>query len=210
LTVVDFYLGLGSRYSYLAASQIDRLEALYGCRFVWKPIASGALIDRHGDNPFRRKDGSGQYDPAYREYDAEGWAAHYGIPFREPAPFEVEASVPARACLAAERQGALVPCCRTLFAMIFAEGVTINAAIIDALPGRLGLDVAVFRRDFDSPETDERHEGLIDEAERRGAFGVPTFFLEGRMFWGNDRLPLLEATLRGTELPRWPASHRTV
>ena len=29
----------------------------------------------------------------------------------------------------------------------------------------------------------------------RGAFGVPTFFLGDRMFWGNDRLVLLEAAL---------------
>jgi len=123
LTVVDFYLGLGSRYSYLAASQVDRLEAQYGCRFAWKPIASGALIDRRGDNPFRREDGVGQYDPSYREYDAKAWAAHYGIPLREPAPFDVEADVPALACLAAERQGAVVPCCRRLFELIFAEGI---------------------------------------------------------------------------------------
>ena len=203
MTVVDFYLGLGSRYSYLAASQLDRLEARYGCRFAWKPIASGALIDRRGDNPFRREGGVGQYDPAYREYDAQAWAAHYGIPFREPAAFEVEASVPALACLAAERQGALVACCRALFTMIFVEGGTIDAAAIDTLPARLGLDAAAFRRDLDLPETQARHEALIDEAYARGAFGVPTFFLDGRMFWGNDRLPLLEAALGGTELPRW-------
>lgn len=204
MTVVDFYLGLGSRYSYLAASQVDRFEAQYGCRFAWKPIASGALIDRRGDNPFRRDDGVGQYDRSYREYDAKAWAAHYGIPFREPAPFEVDASVPAIACLAAERQGALVACCRALFAMIFAEGATIDAAVIDALPARLDLDAATFRRDLDSPETRARHDALIDEAAARGAFGVPTFFLDGRTFWGNDRLPLLEAALGGTELPRWP------
>ncbi len=203
MTVVDFYLGLGSRYSYLAASQVDRLEAQYGCRFAWKPIASGALIDRRGDNPFRRNDGVGQYDRSYREYDAKAWAAHYGIPFREPAAFEVEAEVPALACLAAERQGALVTCCRALFAMIFAEGAAIDAAVIDALPARLGLDGAAFRRDLEVPETRARHDALIDEAERRGAFGVPTFFLDGRIFWGNDRLPLLEAALQGIALPRW-------
>jgi 2-hydroxychromene-2-carboxylate isomerase len=201
---VDFYLGLGSRYSYLAASQIDCLESQYGCRFVWKPIASGALIDRRGANPFRRQDGvGGPYDWAYREYDAKGWAAHYGLPFREPAAFKVDADVPARACLAAERQGALVACCRALFTMIFAEGVAIDEAAIAALPARLGLDTTAFRRDLDSSQTRARHEDLIDEAHARGAFGVPTFFLDGRMFWGNDRLPLLEAALRGAELPRW-------
>ena len=206
MTVVDFYLGLGSRYSYLAASQVDRLEAQYGCRFAWKPIASGALIDRRGDNPFRREDGVGQYDPSYREYDAKAWAAHYGIPFREPAPFDVEADVPALACLAAERQGAVVPCCRRLFELIFAEGAVIDDKAIDALPARLGLDRTAFRRALGSPDTRARHETLIDEAAARGAFGVPTFFLEDRMFWGNDRLPLLEAALRGANLPRWRSS----
>ena len=29
-------------------------------------------------------------------------------------------------------------------------------------------------------------------AFERGAFGVPTFFIDDRMFWGNDRLVLLE------------------
>lgn len=203
MATVDFYLGLGSRYSYLAASQIDRLEATHGCRFIWKPIASGALIDRRGDNPFRARGGAGQYDWTYREYDARAWAALYGIPFREPAAFKVAADVPALACLAADRQDALVRCCRALFAMIFAEGAVIDAAAIDALPARLGLDPVAFRRDLTASETRARHEALIDEAERRGAFGVPTFFLDGRMFWGNDRLPLLEAVLRGVKLPRW-------
>jgi 2-hydroxychromene-2-carboxylate isomerase len=31
---IDFYLGLGSRYSHLAASQVDRIEKTHGCRFV--------------------------------------------------------------------------------------------------------------------------------------------------------------------------------
>lgn len=195
MVTVDFYLGLGSRYSYLAASQVDRIEARYGCRFVWKPIASGALIDRRGGNPFREARGTGQYDPAYREHDAKSWAAYYGIPFREPVPFKVDAALPALACLAADRQGALVRACRHLQQLIFAEGVAIDEAIIGSLPGQLELDADKFRYDLDDPQTRARHEALIDEAERRGAFGVPTFFLGKRMFWGNDRLVLLEAAL---------------
>jgi 2-hydroxychromene-2-carboxylate isomerase len=200
---VDFYLGLGSRYSYLAASQLDGIAARHGCRFVWKPIASGALIDRRGDNPFRVSRGTGPYDGAYRTYDATAWAAHYGIPFHEPAAFAVEPAVPALACLAADRQGALVPCCRLLHRLIFAEHATIDAAAIDVLPSRLGLDGAAFRRDLEASVTRARHEALLDEAQARGAFGVPTFFLGDRMFWGNDRLVLLEAALGGATLPHW-------
>ena len=203
MITVDFFLGLGSRYSYLAASQIDRIEIQSGCRFIWKPIASGLLIERRRSNPFSASHGAGPYSWSYRAYDARGWAAHYGIPFQEPAAFEVDSVVPALACLAADKQGRLIACCRFLQQLIFAEGATIGAATIAALPAQLGLDQGRFRRDLKAPETRARHEELIDEAERRGAFGVPTFFVGQRMFWGNDRLPLLEAALRGTELPRW-------
>ena len=194
-STVDFYLGLGSRYSYLAASQIDRIEARFGCRFVWKPIASGALMDRRGGNPFRGEPLSGQYDWGYREYDAKCWADYYGIPFREPVTFRVDPDRLALACLAADGQGALVPCCRLLQKLIFVDGVAIDDETIAELPKHLGLDEQAFRRDLAASQTRTRHEGLLDEARARGAFGVPTFFLGDRMFWGNDRLVLLEAAL---------------
>ena len=34
------------------------------------------------------------------------------------------------------------------------------------------------------------------EVESRGVFGVPTFFYRDQLYWGNDRLVLLEAALR--------------
>ena len=138
MTTVDFYLGLGSRYSYLAASQVGRIEAQYGCRFIWKPIASSLLIDRRGDNPFQLGSGRGQYDWTYREYDAKSWAALYRIPFREPVASPADPTLPALACLAADRQGALVACCRLLLHLAFVEGGALDAAAISSLPARLG------------------------------------------------------------------------
>jgi 2-hydroxychromene-2-carboxylate isomerase len=192
---IDFYLGLGSRYSYLAASQLERIEAEYGCRFVWKPIASGALMDRRGGNPFRGQPLSGQYDWGYREYDAKCWAQYYGVPFREPVAFRVDPDRLALACLAADGQGALVPCCRLLQQLIFVDGVVIDDGVIAGLAGQLELDKAAFQRDLAAPATRTRHDALLTEAAERGAFGVPTFFLGQQMFWGNDRLVLLEAAL---------------
>jgi len=194
---VDFYLGLGSRYSYLAASQVERIEAAHNCRFVWKPLASGALMDRLGYNAFRAsRPPSGQYDWGYREYDAKCWAAYYGIPFVEPREIRVDAAAPALACLAADGQGALVACCRLIQRLLFVEGAVIDEAALASLPERLGIDRTAFEREYGSLRIRERHEKLIDEAHKRGAFGVPTFFLGERMFWGNDRLVLLEAALR--------------
>ena len=198
---IDFYFGLGSRYSYLASTQIERIEAQYGCGVVWKPISSAALMALRGSNPFQSGPVSGQYDWGYREYDAKRWAAYYGVTFREPQPLAVDPARVALAALAAEAEGALVPCCRAIFAMTYVEHAVIDEAALLSLPARLGLDPEGFRVRMDAPETRARHDAVVAEAHRRGAFGVPTFLLGDRMFWGNDRLVLLEAALRGVEMP---------
>lgn len=198
---IDFYLGIGSRYSYLAATQVARIERERGCQFVWKPIASGVLLDRRGSNPFRQEPVSGQYDGAYRAYDAKCWAAHYGVPFEEPKPFRVDPSLPALASLAADAQGALVACCRQLMMMIFVERREIDDAAIRELPARLGINPRAFADSLEAPQTHIAHEALLEEARARGVFGVPTFVVDDRMFWGNDRLVLLEAALAGIPMP---------
>ena len=44
----------------------------------------------------------------------------------------------------------------------------------------------------DDPEVKNRLKAVSDEAVDRGAFGAPTFFVDGAMFWGNDRLHFVE------------------
>ncbi len=60
----------------------------------------------------------------------------------------------------------------------------------------VGLDAQAFRAGLEDPATAELHEAALQEAHRRGAFGVPTFFVGDHLFWGNDRLPLVEHALR--------------
>ena len=49
-----------------------------------------------------------------------------------------------------------------------------------------------------------------DEAMARGVFGVPSFLVGDRLFWGLDSLPMLRASLDGSDSwfdgPAWEAS----
>src|SRR5918996_842066 len=67
---VEFFYGIGSRYSYLASTQLDRLAAETGYRIRWRPLFSGDLFAARGRNPFTGEPASGQYDWAYRRRDA--------------------------------------------------------------------------------------------------------------------------------------------
>ena len=193
---VDFYYGLGSRYSYLASTQLDRIAGATGCRFDWHPLKSGALMELRGGHPFRGEPTSGQYEWPYRRLDAEAWAEFYGVPYREPVDFRVDPAYLAVAASAAKRLGAVEAYSRRLFQAIFVEGGAIAEADLIGFAEDVGLDAQAFRTRLDDPATAELHEAALQEAHRRGAFGVPTFFVGKRLFWGNDRLVLVEHALR--------------
>ena len=63
----------------------------------------------------------------------------------------------------------------------------------------LGLDISRFEAELDSSGLAKEHERRVVEAEARGVFGVPIFLYRDRLYWGNDRLALLEAALKSAE-----------
>ena len=197
VATVDFIYGLGSRYSYLASTQIARIARATGATFRWQPISSHALLARRPDDPFT-PGALGQYDWDYRRRDAEAWARHYGVPFVDPiGRLAYEPMLPALAALAAGRQGRTEAMSHRLFRLIFVDDrTTFGPEEVMAEAASLGLDLARFRADLDSAELAQEHERRVLEAESRGVFGVPTFFYRDQLYWGNDRLVLLEAALR--------------
>ena len=64
-------------------------------------------------------------------------------------------------------------------------------------------------RDPSSAEVKAELRASTDEAIALGLFGVPTFGLEGRLFWGLDALTMLRAAVRDEawfEGPGWDAA----
>jgi 2-hydroxychromene-2-carboxylate isomerase len=193
--VVDFFYGIGSRYSYLASTQLERLASETGCRFRWRPLYSGDLFATRGRDPFRGRPVSGQYDWAYRRRDAERWAAYYGVPYREPdVAFDPRRL--ALACTAADVLGAVAPFSRGLFRALFVDGRSLpDDRVCAGLAREIGLDEAAFRAALAHPDIAARLAATVEEAAALGLFGVPSFVIGDEAYFGNDRLPLVRHAL---------------
>lgn len=193
MTQIDFIFGIGSRYSYLAHTQLDAIAAEHGVTFNWRPVASLALMRqaRGGTSPFDGRPPARQYDFDWRERDAMDWASLYGVPFREPHHrLKYDSAAAAHACVAAFVLGRVQDYARALFHEIFvADNAALGRDEYLALGEKLGL--ADFAATLDAPETVVAGQAIQDEAVARGAFGVPTFLVDDRAFWGNDRVVLL-------------------
>jgi 2-hydroxychromene-2-carboxylate isomerase len=190
---VRFYYSVGSRYSYLASTQMEKLERQTGCEVVWCPLYSADLYALRGASPFEGRPVSGQYGWDYRRLDAERWADYYGVPYEEPrGAVNFDPRLLARACVAADTLGAVRPYSESLFSAIFVEALPeIGTEECVERAKTLGLPKGAFARELTSPGTERRLAETAEEARSAGAFGVPTFVVDGRTYWGNDRLVLL-------------------
>jgi 2-hydroxychromene-2-carboxylate isomerase len=195
-TLVDFFFSPGSRYCYLAGSRVEGLEAETGCRVRWRAVCGPDIRALRGRDPFAGEPASGQYEWSYRRYDAECWADYYGIPFREPRSHHFDFRLLSRAAAAAARLGAAAPYGLALSAAVYASGAwPLDEALCRRVAEEIGLSASAFAEALRDPRSERDLVDNAAEAHRRGAFGVPTFFLGERLFWGNDRLPLLRHAL---------------
>jgi 2-hydroxychromene-2-carboxylate isomerase len=195
---VDFYYSIGSRYSYLAQSQIAALEHDFGVAVRWFPLQSVALMRAAGRTPFEGPAASTQYMPAYRSRDAERWAKLYGLTYREPDWAKIDFARVNLAAVAAAAQADPRRYSMALFRHAYgSEAAAFDDPALAALARAAELDGDRLVAEIDAPETHARHHATLEAALSVGVFGVPSFVIAGAVFWGNDRIVLLRHHLAG-------------
>lgn len=184
---VEFFYDVVSPFSYLASTRIEAIAADCGATLIFRPFFLGGLMKSVGNVPPAQLPARGRY----LFTDLRRWARFYGVPFVLPSSFPVN-SLPAMRALIGLPAEQLLPKTHLVFAAHWGEGRDISDA--EVLRELLG-DEAVARASEPTVK-----QALIDataEAEQRGAFGAPSFFVGEELYFGNDRLPFLEQRLRG-------------
>ena len=193
---VELFYDIGSAYSYLAATQMDALAARTGAEIRWRPFLLGGVFKATGnDMPARIP-----HKARWMLGDLARWSARYGIPFNMPTRFPLVTITTQRALVAADRlfgMEAQKQLALALFRGFWAEDRDVSdRGVIGEIASGLGLDAAALTPAIDAQETKDALRAATDEAVARGAFGAPAMFLGEELFWGTDRLPLLEDAMR--------------
>lgn len=183
--LVEFFFDINSPYSYIAAMRLHTLEQA-GAEVQWRPILLGALFKATGNQPPINVSARAPY----LMKDIHRLANHWAIPLRMPSVFPVN-SLAAMRCLCAVDEALRADVAHAMFEAYWVDKKDISN--VDVLTEIVGKDVLDKTQ---TPEIKEELRAATEEASLRGAFGVPTFFCEGEMYFGCDRMFLLEAQLR--------------
>lgn len=183
---ITFYLDFISPYAYLAFEALPK--ALEGLSYSvdYRPVLFAGLLKHHGQ--LGPAEIPGKREWTYRQVL---WQAHvHGIPMQMPAAHPFNPLALLRLALAC---GPNRYVCETIFRHVWQGGADA------ADPGRLQVlqqQLAPAR----DPAGDAVKNALRDataQAVADGLFGVPTFAVDGKLFWGFDALPMLRAWLQG-------------
>ncbi len=123
-------------------------------------------------------------------------AERRGLPFIMPPSHPFNPLPALRLALAA---GPDLPTVRAIFHHIYGEGNQPDAAdAISAMANQLGIEDVV--AELSDPFIKEALRNNTNEALKAGVFGVPTFLVNGELFWGDDATDMLLDYLKNPEL----------
>jgi 2-hydroxychromene-2-carboxylate isomerase len=189
---ITFYLDFVSPYAYLAFEKLP--EALLGLSYEvdYRPVLFAGMLKHHGQ--LGPAEIPGKRDWTYRQVL---WLAHsHGVPLQMPAAHPFNPLPLLRLALACGSGGlANRYVCETIFRHVWRGGAdAADAKRVEALRQTLAPV-----RDPASDDVKAELKANTDAAIARGLFGVPTYAVEDKLFWGFDALSMLRAFMDGDD-----------
>ncbi|HRE60186.1 MAG TPA: 2-hydroxychromene-2-carboxylate isomerase [Micropepsaceae bacterium] len=195
---IEFFFDCSSPWTYLAFSRIEALAARTRAQINWKPILVGGVFNAVNQEVYERRANADPRKAAYNGKDMMDWALLCGVSIKwPPTIFPVRSVAAMRGAFHALDAGRLPPYARNVFEAYWGDDRDIaNPAVLEDCAVRSGLNGKAFLAALDDPANKERLKATTQELIDRGGFGSPTIFVNGSdMYFGNDRLPLVEAAL---------------
>ncbi|MDZ4740692.1 MAG: 2-hydroxychromene-2-carboxylate isomerase [Alphaproteobacteria bacterium] len=194
---LEFFFDCSSPWTYLAFTRVHDVAARTKTEIVWKPILVGGVFNAVNQDVYERRANPDPLKAAYYTKDLEDWAHFAGIHIGQPAVFPVNSVRAMRGALIALQDGKIVPYTRAVFEAYWGDLQDISLPeVLSLIVTPLGYDAAEFLQRINEPEVKAKLRANTDELIKRGGFGSPTMFVNNEdMYFGNDRLPLVEAAL---------------
>ena len=189
---IDFYFDIISPYAYLAYKQLSSLENLKKIKFNYKPILLGGLHKLAGITA-----------PAFNEFkmknmknDCNLIASKKNIKFQWNDKFPINTLKIMRGYLSVNEEKKDIYL-ETFFNAYWRDNIDLeNIDEIKNLLKKIDIDTNNFFNDLEDIKIKEKLKEITNSAFEKEVFGAPTFIVNNKLFWGQDRLDYaIEETL---------------
>jgi len=195
--MIDFYFDVSSPWTYLAFRNIQPMALELSASISWQPVLVGGIFNTVNQRMYASREDSQSPRNRYILKDLQDCARQTGVKIVfPPKVFPVNSVKAMRGCIwltqNTDSKHQLLAFIEAVFSAYFTREEDISQdAVLAEICRKLGIDDAAFARGISQPDIKATLKTNTDEAIARGAFGVPSFFVNDDMYFGNDRLDLL-------------------
>lgn len=196
MKTLQFYFDCSSPWTYLAFHNVQPMAREIGARIEWKPILVGGIFNTVNKTVYESREKPHPVKSRYYKKDLQDWARYCGLKIGMPPVFPVNSVKAMRGAFVALEHGILPDYARAVFEAYWGELQDISQdAVLRPMLRQVGLDADEFFTKIGEARYKDALRANTEEVIARGGFGSPTMFVGDDMYFGNDRLPLVRASL---------------
>jgi 2-hydroxychromene-2-carboxylate isomerase len=195
MRAIDYYLTILSPWTYLGHGLLHDIARKRGATIRYRPMPIGTVFEATGSLPLAKRPPARQ---RYRWMELQRWRDRRGLPLTlKPAHFPLDAARANKAVIAGIESG------KDPFKLIGAmlKGVWVDElnladeTVISGLLTDAGFDAQAILAAAGSDAIAAIYDQNGQDAIAADVFGAPGYVLDGEVFWGQDRLELLDDAL---------------
>ena len=200
MTEPEFLFDFGSPNAYLVHRVLPQIEARTRKAFVYKPVLLGGLFKLANNRPPMVAFGDIPKKMAYEQLETQRFVAHHGLDRYKFNPhFPVNTLNLMRGAFAAKSLGVMPAYVEAVFCAMWEDQKPMaDLEVMAQVLTQAGLDAQALMDLSQTPEIKAELMAATQEAYDRGAFGIPTFFVGGELYFGKERLGQVEAEILKT------------
>ena len=194
---IEFIFDFGSPNAYLAYRALPPILARSGAELVITPCLLGGLFKLTDNRPPLVAFAGVKGKVEYEKLEIKRFIAKHGLTkFRMNPHFPVNTLMLMRGLVSARLRGQEAAYLEMGLQGLWEEGLKLDdKEVLARRTAEAGLDATRLLEDAQLPEVKQSLAETTDAVARRGAFGIPTFFVGEEMFFGKERLAQVEEEL---------------
>ncbi len=199
--LIDYFFSFASPWSFLGHARLMALAERHGAEVAFYPVELGPVFAETGGLPLAKRAPPRQ---RLRMVELQRWRLKLGLDFHtQPQHWPFNASLADRTAIAALTDGhSVADLLPRFFAGVWqTQDNLADPAVLAALADEVGLPGAALVARADDPDIVAAYLANRPRALEADVFGAPSYVLDGEVFWGQDRLDLLDDALASGRAP---------
>lgn len=194
---LEYFLDCSSPWTYLSFMGVLDLMKRKDFKIIWKPILVGGIFNSINPSVYESRKNPIKEKLDYSQKDLADWAQYRDITINWPKIFPINSVRAMRGAFYFIDNGNIESYLEFIFKSYWSDGKDISSDdFLSAVAGRFNVSPDIFFEFINQSKTKTRLINNTQELMDRGGFGSPTFFInDSDMFFGNDRIQLLEGLL---------------